>query len=74
MKQTRMLKGDERVCCIMDRFHIVGSSENHMKRTIKYLKELKADIVSPIHCSEFEFTLEAATEPVDCFASNRIET
>ena len=74
IEQARRLTGVERVCCIVGGFHLVGSSEDRMNRTIQYLKELKADIVSPMHCSGFEFTLKAATELSDCFVSNGIGT
>jgi len=74
IEQARKLTGVERVCCIVGGFHLVGSSEDRMNKTVQYLKGLKADIISPMHCSGFEFTLKAATELSDCFVSNGIGT
>jgi 7,8-dihydropterin-6-yl-methyl-4-(beta-D-ribofuranosyl)aminobenzene 5'-phosphate synthase len=74
VEQARRLTGVDRVCCVVGGFHLVGSSEDRMDRTIQYLKGLNADVVSPMHCSGFEFTVKAATELSDCFASNGIGT
>jgi len=74
IKQARKITGVERVCCVVGGFHLLGSSEERMNKTIQYLKELKADIVSPMHCSGFEFTLKAATELSDCFIPNGVGT
>ena len=74
IEQARKFTGVDRVCCVVGGFHLVGSSEDRMNKTIQYLKGLNADIVSPMHCSGFEFTLKAAIELSDCFVSNGIGT
>jgi len=74
IEQARKLTGIDHVCCVVGGFHLVGSSDDRINKTTQYLKGLNADIVSPMHCSGFEFTLKAAVELSDCFVSNGIGT
>jgi len=72
--QARKLTGVNQVCCVVGGFHLVGSSEDRIGKTIQYLKKLKAEVISPMHCSGFDFTLKAATELSDCFVLNGVGT
>lgn len=72
--QARRLTGVQQVCCVVGGFHLVGSSEDRIDKTLQYLKRLKADVISPMHCSGFDFTLKAATELSDCFVVNGVGT
>jgi len=74
VEQARRLTGINKVCCVVGGFHLAGASEERVEKTIQYLKGLKADVVSPMHCSGFEFTCKAASELPDCFVANCVGT
>lgn len=54
------LTNSQRVCAIIGGFHLIGASEERIKKTVQMLKKVKPKIIAPMHCTGFRAKMSIA--------------
>ena len=73
VRYARQLTGQNKVCAVIGGFHLSGSAmESSIEPTIKEIKKMSLQVISPMHCTGFKAVSRFAEELPEAFVLNSV--
>jgi len=70
---AKQLTGQKKVCAVIGGFHLSGSAmESSIEPTIKEIKKMSLDLISPMHCTGFKALCRFEEELPEAFVLNSV--
>jgi len=71
---AQKISGVDKIYAVVGGFHLISSTKEEIKETVKQIKDLNPEVISPSHCTGYEAIREFSNEIPDKFINNLVGT